>query len=65
MAVVAVLEIHMERNAVASMKPRISFRGPVPTAEMIPRAIRLCRPQRSMVTARRKPPMKRKISSLA
>ena len=31
MAVVAVLEIHMERNMVGSMKPSINNRGLVPT----------------------------------
>jgi hypothetical protein len=38
MAVVAVLEIHMERNMVGSMKPSISSRGLVPYQEDFPKS---------------------------
>ena len=64
-AAVAVFEIHMEMKAVATMNPSTSRRGLVPTADTMARAIRRCSPQRSMVTAMKNPPMKRKISSLA
>ena len=64
-AAVAVLLIHMERNAVASMKPSTKRLGLVPTNAMIRSAMRLWSPHFSMVTARKKPPMKRKMSSFA
>ncbi len=53
--------IHMERNAEAIMKLKTSRDGPPPTARMMPSAMRLCRFQRSMTRAMRKPPMKRKM----
>ena len=65
MAAVAVLLIHIERNAVAIMNPSTSWYGPVPTHDRIDSAILLCRPHRSIVTAMKKPPMNRKIRSFA
>ena len=41
MAVAAVLDINMDRNAVANMKPNMIPRGPVPIHLMIFRAILL------------------------
>ena len=41
MAVVAVLDIHMERKAVGKMKPRINILGEVPTIRMAFSAILL------------------------
>ena len=61
MMAVAVLEIHMERNAAATMKPRMMRDGPPPIRRMIHSAIRLCSRHFSIVTAIMKPPMKRKI----
>ncbi len=57
--VVAVLLIHMDRPAVASMKPRVMRWGVVPTRLMACRAMRRCSPHFSMVTAMRKPPRNR------
>ena len=56
---VAVLEIHMERKAAASMKPSTIRAGPPPTAWMMPRAMRRWRFHLSIVRAIMKPPMKR------
>jgi hypothetical protein len=62
---VAVLEIQREMNAVAIITPSTSRRGLVPTREMMARAIRRCRFQRSIAPAIRKPPRKRKITRSA
>ena len=56
MAVVAVLEIHMERNMVVNMKPSISLACDVPTIIMILKATLLWRPQCSTAIAMIKPP---------
>ncbi len=56
----AVLDIHIERNAVATMNPKMSLFELVPVRHMIWRAIRLCRFHRCIAAAMRKPPMKRK-----
>ncbi len=63
--VVAVLLIHIDRNAVASMNPSTRRAGAVPTRPITCSAIRRCRFQRSMVTAIMKPPMKRYTRWLA
>ena len=64
-AVVAVLLIHIDKNAVASMNPSTRRFGLVPTHARIRSAMRLCSPHFSIVTARKKPPMKRKMSAFA
>ena len=56
MAVVAVLEIHMERNMVVNMKPSISLAWEQPTIMMILKATLLCNPQCSTAMAMIKPP---------
>ena len=61
---VAVLAIHMERKAAATMKPRMMREGPPPTAWMMLRAMRLCRFHRCMESAIMKPPRKRTIVPL-
>ena len=55
-AVVAVLEIHMERNMVVNMKPSISLAWEQPTIMMILKATLLCNPQCSTAMAMIKPP---------
>ena len=59
MMVVAVLEIHIDRNAVAIMKPRMIREGDEPTTLTILRAILRCRPTRCIPAASRKPPRNR------
>ena len=59
---VAEFDIHMERNAVAIMNPRISLEGLVPVIEIIFSAIRLCRFHLCIAIAIIKPPIKRKIT---
>ena len=61
---VAVFEIHIERNAVATMNPSTRRLGLVPTRRMICNAIRRCRPHRCIDMAMMNPPRKRKITSL-
>jgi hypothetical protein len=56
---VAVLEIHMERKAVAVMKPSTMRRVLEPMAAIMLRAIRRWRFQRSMARAKIKPPRNR------
>jgi len=56
MAVVAVLDIHMERNMVVNMKPSMSLAWLVPTIMMILRATLLWRPQCSTAMAMIRPP---------
>jgi hypothetical protein len=60
MMAVAVLEIHIERKAAATMKPRMMREGPPPIRRMIHSAMRLCSDHFSIVRAIMKPPMKRK-----
>jgi hypothetical protein len=62
--VVAVFEIHMERKAVAAMKPRRIARGRTPKRTSTRRAMRRCRSQRCMARATRNPPMNRKMTWL-
>jgi hypothetical protein len=62
---VAVLEIHIEINAVAVINPRIRRRGEVPAMRIICRAIRWCRFHRSIERAMIKPPRNRKITGSA
>ena len=59
MMAVAVLEIHMERKAAASMKPSTIRAGPPPTERMTHRAMRRWTSHFSMVRAIMKPPRKR------
>lgn len=61
MTAVAVLDTHMDRKPVASMKPSTSILGLVPTASTVSSAIRRCRFQRCIVRASMNPPMNRKI----
>jgi hypothetical protein len=61
MIAVAVLEIHIERKAAATMNPRMSRRGPPPMRRMMTRAMRRWSPHRSMARAIMKPPMNRKM----
>lgn len=63
--VVAVLLTHMLRKPVASMKPPTMRTGDVPTARTVTSAMRRCRPQRCIASAIMKPPMNRRINSLA
>ena len=58
---VAVFEIHMDRNAAATMKPRTMRAGPPPTQAMMLRAMRRCRSHFSMVSAIMNPPRNRTI----
>ena len=55
----AVFEIHMLRNAVATMKPATIAPGRVPVRRSVKKAMRRSSPQRSMASPRMKPPMKR------
>ena len=61
MTAVAVFEIHIDRNAAATMKPRTIRAGPPPTAWMMLSAIRRCRFHFSIVRAIMKPPRKSTI----
>jgi len=58
-SVEAVLEIHIDKTAVASMNPNTSAPGDVPTRLMTFRAMRLCRSHRSMPMATMNPPSNR------
>ncbi len=64
MTQVAVLLIHMDSNAVASMKPSTRRFGLLPTRMMTLSAIRRCRFHFCIATAIRKPPIKRNRISL-
>ena len=59
---VAVFEIHIERNAVATMNPSTSRLGLVPVTRMICRAMRRCSPHRCIAMAMMNPPRKRKMT---
>ena len=63
--VVAVLEIHMDKNPVASMNPRIILDGLVPILTTMFNAIRLCNSHFSIARAIIKPPRNRKIRGCA
>jgi hypothetical protein len=65
MIVVAVLETHMLATAAASMNAATTRGASVPTARTVASANRLCRSQRSVVAARKKPPRKRKMMGSA
>ena len=58
---VAVFEIHMERNAVAIMNPKMILFTLVPMNWIIFKAILLCKFQRSIAIANIKPPIYKKI----
>ena len=58
---VAVLDIHMDKNAAAAMNPSTILEGPPPMRRMIKSAMRRCNCHFSMVKAIIKPPMNRKI----
>ena len=58
--VVAVLEIHMDKNAVASMNPVRMQRGQPPKTSSRRRAIRRCKFQRCIANATIKPPTYKK-----
>jgi hypothetical protein len=64
-SVVAVLDIHIDRNAVTRITANTIRRGSVPTRDRANQAIRRCSPQRSNVAATRKPPMKRNTAGFA
>ena len=53
---VAVFDIHMDKKAVAIIKPKIIFRTSVPIKLMMFKAIRLCKFHFSMESASIKPP---------
>ena len=55
-AVVAVLEIHIDKNAVASIQLSIILRGDVPMHNIIARAILRCKPDVSTPIAKISPP---------
>ena len=54
---VAVFDIHMERNAVATIKPKMILETLVPIILIIFNAIRLCKFHFSIAMASIKPPM--------
>ena len=60
-SVVAVFEIHIDRAAVVTMKPRMIGRGRDPKRAIALRAMRRCRFHASIACAIRNPPMKRKM----
>jgi hypothetical protein len=62
--VVAVLDIHMERNEVANWNPRISQRGFVPVKSNVRSAIRSCSREDSTATAIIMEPKKTKFESV-
>jgi len=59
--VVAVLEIHIDRNAVAIIKPNKILPGFTPNHFKTLRAMRLCKFHRCMARATKNPPIKRKM----
>ena len=61
MTVVAVLEIHMDKNPVANMKPNIILSVLPPSFKIILRAILLCKFHFWIAFARINPPINRKI----
>jgi len=63
-AAVAVLDIHIEMNAVEHMKPRSSRGGRAPNSMSTRRAMRFCRWTASSAAATTRPPKKRTILSL-
>ena len=62
MTAVAVFEIHIERKAVAIIKPRIILDFFVPTILMIFKAILLCSLHFSIAIAKINPPTNRKTN---
>ena len=62
--VLAVLLIHMDKVAVAIIKPRMTFSGVVPVRFMMVRAMRLWRFTFSSARASTNPPKNRKIIGL-
>jgi len=64
-AVVAVLETNMLSRAEASMKPPITLVARDPARRRISSARRSANPQRCIASARRNPPINRKIKGLA
>ena len=64
-SVVAELEIHIDRDAAATMKPAISRWADVPTSRMILSAMRRCRYQACMARAAIQPPSSKKITGAA
>lgn len=61
MAVAAVLEIHMERKAVVTMKENMTRAGRVPIRSSRESEIRRWRPEFSTAMAIIRPPMNRKL----
>lgn len=59
--VVAVFEIHIERNAVATINPRRTLETLLPIIEIMVKAILLCKFHFSTANAKIKPPMNRNI----
>ena len=59
----AVFDTHIDRKAVASMKPSRMRCVLVPTKAMMARAMRRCRFHFSMAEAMKKPPRNRKMMS--
>ena len=57
--VAAVLDIHMDTNATARMKPRIKVVGFLPILDTMPKLMRLCRPCLTMEPDRKPTPTSR------
>ena len=59
--VVAVFDIHMDKNQVATMNPRRIRLGLMPISRMMRRAMRRCRFHFCIASAMMNPPTKRKM----
>ena len=59
---VAVFEIHIDKKAVATIKPKITYRTSEPMKEMILMAMRLCKFHFSIPIAIRNPPKYKKTN---
>ena len=60
--VAAVLEIHIDKAAVATMNPNNRWPGPLPNSIRMRMAIRRCRFHRCIASATMNPPINRKIT---
>ncbi len=60
--VVAVFDIHIDKNAVANINPNKILAGPVPSNNKILRAMRLCKFHFCMANAIRNPPINKNIT---
>ena len=64
-AVVAVFDIHIDKNAVTNIIAKICKLGFLPAYNIVVNAIRLCNPQRSIAIEIKKPPKNKNISGCA